>query len=120
MSLRSGAMLIRYSTTTKIPAMARLPRLFTSEGAFSHSQCRIPSNHVRNAHNIESDTVVNERPVAPTQVVVHDVSGEEDEYTLDVYGFQLLKHESTEKTFDDEKRIREYYYKECEEIYKNV
>lgn len=75
---------------------------------------------MRNADNIKSDTVINERPVAPTQVVVHDMSGEEDEYTLDVYGFQLLRHKSKEKTFDNEQRIREQYYKECEEVYKNV
>ena len=113
-------MLLRCSTTTKIPAMARLQHLFTWEGVFSHFQCRIPGNDVHNADNTKSDTVTNERPVAPIRVVVHDMSCEEDEYTLDVHGFQLLKHESKEKTFDDEKRIREEYYKECEEIYKNV
>jgi hypothetical protein len=100
--------------------MARLQRPFTSEGAFSHSQFRIPSNDVHNVDNIKSDTVINERLVAPTQVVVHDISGEEAEYTLDVYGFQLLKHESQEKTFDDEKMIIKEYYKECEEVYKSV
>jgi hypothetical protein len=54
------------------------------------------------------------------KVIVHDISGEEDKYKLDIHGFQLLRHESKEKTFDDEERIKSAYYKECEEIYKRM
>lgn len=70
--------------------------------------------------HMNSDTVTNERPIAPRQAVVHDMSGEEDRYQLDTHGFQLLQHESQEKTFEDEERIKTEYYKECEEVYKRV
>lgn len=54
----------------------------------------------------------------PHQVVVHDVRGKEDTVGLDKTGFTFVQHESVEKTFDDEKRIEDVYYKEVEELLK--
>jgi hypothetical protein len=56
----------------------------------------------------------------PQQAVVHDARGKEKEYglSLDTSGFQFLKHESVEKDFTDEERIKDVYYKEVEELLK--
>ncbi|PCH36564.1 hypothetical protein WOLCODRAFT_28657 [Wolfiporia cocos MD-104 SS10] len=53
-------------------------------------------------------------------VVVHDVRGREEEFSLDKTGFQFVKHVSQEKEFDDEERIKTVYYKEVEELLKNT
>src|SRR5438046_417555 len=63
-----------------------------------------------------SDTVTNERPTIATPVTVHDISSEEDKYTLSSHGFQLIHHQSNEKEFRDEKKIKEEYYQECEQL----
>jgi len=42
------------------------------------------------------------------------------DFTLDTAGFQIVKHESLEKEFRDEGRIRDAYYKETEELLKNI
>ncbi|KAF4626690.1 hypothetical protein G7Y89_g11468 [Cudoniella acicularis] len=61
-----------------------------------------------------------ERPIEPHTVTVHDVRGQEDKFTLDTTGFQVVKHESAEKEFRDEERIKSVYYKEVEEILKKA
>ncbi|KAI0769891.1 hypothetical protein C8Q74DRAFT_1448614, partial [Fomes fomentarius] len=63
------------------------------------------------------DTTVIE---GPSPVVVHDARGREDEFSLDKSGFQFVKHLSTEREFTDEERIKKVYYKEVEELLKNV
>jgi hypothetical protein len=64
--------------------------------------------------------VTNERPHLAHQFMVRDVTGEEDKYTLDSHGFQYCRRESREKEFTDDKQIRETYYKECEQLIKDV
>ncbi|KAI8978771.1 hypothetical protein BD414DRAFT_421802 [Trametes punicea] len=56
----------------------------------------------------------------PRAVIVHDARGREDEFSLDVHGFQFMKHVSAEKEFVDEDAIKTRYYKEIEELLKNV
>ncbi|KAI0647776.1 hypothetical protein C8Q79DRAFT_999371 [Trametes meyenii] len=56
----------------------------------------------------------------PRQVVVHDARGREDEFSLDVHGFQFARHVSAEKEFADEEAVTNGYYKEVEELLKNV
>ena len=56
----------------------------------------------------------------PLQVTVHDIRGEEDQYTLDKQGFQLVRSSCTEKTFDDDERIRKEYYPEVADLLKKV
>ncbi|KAH8109318.1 methyltransferase [Phellopilus nigrolimitatus] len=50
--------------------------------------------------------------------VIHDARGKEDTVGLDKTGFQFVKHESVEKDFLDEERIKTVYYKEVEELLK--
>ena len=65
----------------------------------------------RSEHNLGDD---------PRPVVVHDARGREDEFSLDVHGFQFVRHVSAETEFVDEQRIKEVYYKEAEELLKRV
>jgi hypothetical protein len=53
-------------------------------------------------------------------VLVTDISGDEDKYTLDSHGFQLVKRESSEKDFLDDDKIRREYYPETEQLLKDV
>lgn len=64
--------------------------------------------------------ISNKRPHKAQQFVVSDVSGDEDQYTLDSHGFQYCRHKSDEETFTDAKEIQATYYKECEELVKSV
>lgn len=59
-------------------------------------------------------------PMISLPVVIHDISGEEDEYTLDTHGFQFVKHESKEKDFLDVEKIKAEYYPETEQLVKEV
>lgn len=60
------------------------------------------------------------RPRDSHKVTIHDVSGEEDKYTLDEQGFQFLKHTSVEKDFVDEEKVKDEYYKEVDQLLKDV
>ncbi|ROV97483.1 hypothetical protein VPNG_08724 [Cytospora leucostoma] len=65
-------------------------------------------------------TVTNKRPSIAFGVTVHDVTGRQSDYNLDKNGFQFIHHVSEEKTFDDEERITSLYYKEVEQLLKDV
>ncbi|KAK3940177.1 hypothetical protein QBC46DRAFT_261583 [Diplogelasinospora grovesii] len=65
-------------------------------------------------------TISNRRPTIAQPVVVTDVTGEEDKYTLDSHGFQYLRSTSNEKDFTDESKILAEYYPECEQLLKDV
>jgi hypothetical protein len=54
------------------------------------------------------------RPTEPQKTVVHDIRGNESQYTLDTKGFQIVKHESKEKDFFDDEQIKRIYYPETE------
>lgn len=59
----------------------------------------------------------------PHPVLVKDVRGKEDLFTMDVNGFQFMKHKSAVKPEDlskDDERLRAIYAKECEEIFKKA
>ena len=56
----------------------------------------------------------------PHPVTINDVRGNEDAVGLDKTGFQFVKHVSQEKDFLDEEKITTEYYKEVEELLKNV
>ena len=53
-------------------------------------------------------------------VTINDIRGKEDTVSLDKTGFQFIKHVSEEKDFLDEELIKTRYYKEVEELLKNV
>jgi len=61
-----------------------------------------------------------ERPVETHHVTVHDVSGREDEYSLDANGFQFHRHVATEKDFLDDDQIKASYFPETEQLLKDV
>jgi hypothetical protein len=64
--------------------------------------------------------ITNERPHLPHSVVVSDVTGNEDAYTLDGHGFQYHRRASTEKEFLDDDTIKTSYYAECVQLMKDV
>ncbi|KAK3360515.1 hypothetical protein B0T25DRAFT_535800 [Lasiosphaeria hispida] len=61
-----------------------------------------------------------DRPIVPTAVVVKDISGSEDQYSLDSHGFQIYHHDSTEKDFVDDAKIKAGYYTETEQLLKDA
>ena len=56
--------------------------------------------------------------VASFPSVVHDVRGKEDQVGLDLTGFAFIQSPAKEKLFEDDKAIKEGYYKEIEELVK--
>ncbi|KAI2620743.1 hypothetical protein GGS26DRAFT_594841 [Hypomontagnella submonticulosa] len=72
---------------------------------------------------IANNTVKNERPHVPQQLVVHDVTGEEDKYSLDSHGFQFQRHASkvtSLQDFQDDELVKAEYYPESIELLKSV
>ena len=61
-----------------------------------------------------------EQPAEVRTMVVHDIRGEEDEYTLDKTGFQVYIHISRETAFQDDAEIKKVYYPEIEDILKSA
>jgi len=60
------------------------------------------------------------KPANAHTVTVHDIRGSEQDYSLDKTGFEIFRHESKEKDFTDEEKIKDIYYKEVEEILKKA
>jgi hypothetical protein len=60
------------------------------------------------------------RPHAALNVTIKDIAGDEDKYNLDSHGFQFVKHESKEKDFADDEKIKAEYYPEIEQLLKDV
>lgn len=61
-----------------------------------------------------------ERPSEALDVTVNDIRGHEQSYTLDENGFQIYEHESKEKDFVDDERIKTVYYPETEQLLKDA
>ncbi|KAF1814345.1 hypothetical protein P152DRAFT_465221 [Eremomyces bilateralis CBS 781.70] len=61
------------------------------------------------------------RPPHPQDVLITDVSDDEDKYTLDSHGFAFVKnHPSAEKDFVDDAQIKAVYYPETEQLLKGL
>lgn len=75
---------------------------------------------VINSKTGDSKPQTYERPHATLTAIVHDISGDEGKYTLDSHGFQYVRHESVEKEFEDEEKIKEKYYPEIEQLLKDT
>lgn len=60
------------------------------------------------------------RSPKPHKTVIHDIRGNESQYTLDTKGFQIIKHVSEEKDFLDDEQIKRIYYPETEKLLKKV
>lgn len=50
---------------------------------------------------------------------VNDVRGNEGDFSLDRNGFEFHQHESVEKDFDDEARVKDVVYKEIDQLLKD-
>ncbi|KAJ5366202.1 hypothetical protein N7541_000143 [Penicillium brevicompactum] len=61
-----------------------------------------------------------DRPHVSIPATIHDISGHELDYALDSHGFQLYYHESTEKDFRDDEKIKREYYPETEQLLKDA
>ncbi|KAM3514408.1 hypothetical protein MY11210_001962 [Beauveria gryllotalpidicola] len=53
-------------------------------------------------------------------VLIKDIAGHEDKYTLDRNGFQVVQRAVTERDFVDEEQIKSGYYAETEKLLKDV
>lgn len=60
--------------------------------------------------------ITNKRTHLSRQFVVSDVSGDEDQYTLDSHGFQYCRQTTEEKDFVDDAEIQKTYYPDCKKI----
>ncbi|KAI5363740.1 putative hydroxylase/desaturase AsaB [Septoria linicola] len=60
------------------------------------------------------------RKYQEAEVNVNDIRGHEQDFHLDGNGFQFLNAPCTEKTFDDDERIKESYYPEVIDLIKRV
>ncbi|KAI2782095.1 amino acid permease-domain-containing protein [Daldinia loculata] len=60
------------------------------------------------------------RPFESYPVHITDVTGREDEFTLDKNGFQFHRHVAQEKDFLDDDHIKAVYYPETEQLLKDV
>ena len=56
----------------------------------------------------------------PQKVKVEDIRGREEQFTLDMHGFQVVISPSTVKQFDDPLVIKQEYYADCAELLKRV
>ena len=61
-----------------------------------------------------------DRPSDTVEAVVHDIRGQEGNFSLDKTGFQIFKHVSQEKDFLDDEKIKSEYYPEVENILKTA
>ncbi|KAJ5103043.1 hypothetical protein N7532_003572 [Penicillium argentinense] len=61
-----------------------------------------------------------DKPTVSISVTIHDVSGRELDYSLDDQGFQFYYHESAEKDFLDDEKIKREYYPETERLLKDA
>lgn len=53
-------------------------------------------------------------------VQIHDIRGREDDFDLDTSGFQLVRHVSAEKTFDDDAKVKADVYEEVTGLLREV
>ena len=70
--------------------------------------------------NIAGSAQSFDRPIDTRLKLVHDIRGEESQYSLDKTGFEIYKHASQEKDFLDEGQIKSKYYPETEELLKKA
>ena len=83
-----------------------------------------PDNGVRAYQNINADPITGERKNNYTRqnhdVVIENVRGKEDQYTLDNAGFQFVKAPSKHTSFANNEEVEREYYPETIELYKKL
>ena len=61
-----------------------------------------------------------DKPKDVRTLLVHDIRGEENQYTLEKNGFQFCHHACKETEFLDDQQIESQYYPEVEQLLKDV
>lgn len=56
----------------------------------------------------------------PKEVILHDIRGFDDRYTLDTTGFQIVDRKSKEKDFLNIKQVKKVYFPEVEDLLQKV
>lgn len=56
----------------------------------------------------------------PVDVLIRDMRGPDQAFTLDTHGFELVSHTAVEKPFTDEETVKEKYYQEIIGLMKSV
>ncbi|KAI0196026.1 hypothetical protein EV127DRAFT_497347 [Xylaria flabelliformis] len=71
---------------------------------------------------ISDKTVKNERPTIPKPTIIRDITGEEDKYTLDRNGFQLVQRATRlhDTDFHDSELVEANYYPEVKQLLKDI
>lgn len=71
---------------------------------------------------MNSKTVKNERPTIAKPMVIRDVTGEEDKYTLDRNGFHFCRWATLLRgdDFHDSELVQAKYYPEAEQLLKDM
>ncbi|KAK3061385.1 hypothetical protein LTS18_006368 [Coniosporium uncinatum] len=78
-------------------------------------------NHTEKLHHVQTTLNYYKDPKDDAiPVTITDVSGSEDEYTLDGNGFQVFQRASKERDFVDDEKIKTEYYPEIEKLLKDV
>lgn len=79
-----------------------------------------PGDGTEHAPSIAGKRSTFNQPSIDLDTLVTDITGSEDQYTLDSHGFQLCDHVSRVKEFDNDDRIKEEYYPEVEQLVREV
>ena len=83
-----------------------------------------PDNGIRAYYSLKADPVTGEKQNNvgrdARSVVIENVRGKEDAFSLDTTGFQFYKHTSKFNTFDNDEAIRREYYSESLEVIKKL
>ncbi|KAI8956130.1 hypothetical protein F4801DRAFT_2907 [Xylaria longipes] len=71
---------------------------------------------------ISDKTVKNERPTIAKPTIIRDITGEEDKYTLDRNGFQLVRRATQlrDADFHDSELVEADYYPEARQLLKDI
>ena len=100
--------------------MAAIPISVTANLVYSTE----PDGGFRAYRYIEVDPITGERRTnyGPEEksVVIDNIRGKEDTFSLDTAGFQFYKHASKLTTFDNDEEIRREYYPESIELIKKL
>jgi hypothetical protein len=116
-----------------LPSQAQQAQPAFKAAAFPASPADSKKHHVATTLNYYKPAADGSPPppsyvnkiTAPTEplvvdVTVHDVAGNELDYTLDKNGFQIYYHESKQKAFVDDDEIKREYYPETEQLLKDA
>lgn len=113
-------------STTTITATA--PAMEVTNGAkkgmagtvYGHMNYYPPAEIWKNNDIIPGSAASFRRKFDTHLVQVTDIRGQENDYSLDKNGFQLLKHSSAEKLFEDQDAIKSTVYAEVAEMLKKM